>query len=352
MQRFLLALGALLCWADANWADQLVNLDKGNAKLQEPFGIAFHPHRGPYVVELSGNRLRLIDAAWKSVADVAGTGVKGFAGDEGPASMAQLNGPHNLAITPAGMVLIADTWNNCIRQFDPTTNTITTLAGSDKKGYAGDNGPAKQALFNGVFCITLDPDGKLLYIADLDNRRIRKLTLATGIVTLVAGNGTKGVPMDGADAVSSPLVDPRAVATDRHGNVYILERGGHALRVVDAAGKIRTVAGTGKAGLAGDGGPALQAQLNGPKHLCVDRDDRVVIADSENHVIRRYIPKTGIIERVAGSGKKGGKLIENAPKETQLSRPHGVTIGPDGLLYIVDTYNHRILKLVPTETAK
>src|SRR5205814_7748526 len=102
------------------------------------------------------------------------------------------------------------------------------------------------------------------------NRRIRKIDLKTGTVTTVAGNGQKSVPPDGDAAVNAPLVDPRAVAVDKKGNIWILERNGHALRVVDAAGKIRTVAGTGKAGLSGDGGDALKAQLNSPKHLCVD----------------------------------------------------------------------------------
>ena len=108
--------------------------------------------------------------------------------------------------------------------------------------------------------------------------------MASGTIRLIAGNGERGVPADGAVAREAPLVDPRAVAADGEGNVYILERGGHALRVVDRAGKIRTVAGTGKAGPAGDDGPALAATLRGPKHLCLDREGNVIIADTDNHV--------------------------------------------------------------------
>src|SRR5439155_9071024 len=117
----------------------------------------------------------------------------------------------------------------------------------------------------------------------------------------VAGNGQKGRPQDGADAAKAPLVDPRAVTVDKQGNLWILERSGHALRVVDSAGKIRTVAGTGKAGLSGDGGDALKAQLNGPKHLCLDLDGNVIIADTANHVIRKYVVGEGKIVRVAGN---------------------------------------------------
>ena len=116
---------------------------------------------------------------------------------------------------------------------------------------------------------------------------------------------TRPLPADGGEARNSPLVDPRAVAVDASGNVYILERSGNALRVVDPLGKIRRVAGTGQAGGAGDGGPARRATLRGPKHLCIDRDGSVLIADTDNHRIRRYLPRAGTIVAVAGSGRKG-----------------------------------------------
>src|SRR5262249_3094542 len=143
-----------------------------------------------------------------------------------------------------------------------------------------------------------------------------------------------------------PLVDPRAVAADGEGNVYVLERVGHALRVVDKSGKIRTVAGTGQPGASGDGGDAVKAMLRGPKHLCLDRDGSVIIADTDNHVIRRFVPKTGRIERVAGSGKKGSAGAGQSPEKVELDFPHGVYVHSDGVLYIADTYNNRILKLV------
>src|SRR5947199_118890 len=136
----------------------------------------------------------------------------------------------------------------------------------------GDGGPAREAKFGGVYCLAIDPRGDKMYVADLDNRRIRAIDLKTMIVSTVAGNGQKGLPADGAEAAKAPLLDPRAVAVDGKGNVYILERSGNALRVVDRQGRIRTVVGTGKPGATGDDGDARQATLNGPKHLCVDRD--------------------------------------------------------------------------------
>src|SRR5262249_36885915 len=130
-------------------------------------------------------------------------------------------------------------------------------------------------------------------------------------------------------------------------NVYILERSGHALRAVGPDGRIRTVAGTGKPGLTGDGGDARSATLNGPKHLCVDREGNVLIADTENHCIRKYLPREGKIVRVAGTGKKGLAGVGGPPEQVELNQPHGVTVHPDGTLYIADSSNNRVLKIVP-----
>jgi hypothetical protein len=153
------------------------------------------------------------------------------------------------------------------------------------------------------------------------------------------------VPEDGADARTSPLWDPRAVAVDSRGNLYILERGGHALRIVDARGKIRTVVGTGKAGLSGDGGPARQVMLNGPKHLCMDAQDNVIIADTDNHVILKYLPREGQVIRVAGTGRKGADGLGGPPEQAELNQPHGVYVDRTGVLYVADSFNHRVLRI-------
>ena len=183
-------------------------------------------------------------------------------------------------------------------------------------------------------CITLDPAKRRLQIADLKNRRIREVDLASSTVTTIAGNGKKGVPINGNDATESPLVDPRAVAADRLGNTYILERGGHALRVVDRHGKIKTVAGTGEKGW--KDGPALEATFGAPKHLCVDDLDRVYIADDQNAAIRRYDPSTKTVETILGRGIGDPRI--------RLSHPHGVSVYR-GDLYVVDSGNHRILQM-------
>ena len=198
---------------------------------------------------------------------------------------------------------MADTFNNCVRRIDLATRRVTRFAGTGAKGYGGDGGPARDAVFDGVFNIAFR--GSVLYIADLGNRRVRAVDLKTGLVKTVAGNGTKGVPKDGGDALSEPLVDPRAIALDPWGNLYICERSGHALRVVDVSGKIRTVAGTGERGYSGDGGKATVARLDGPKHLFAEANGDVLITDTENHAIRRYSPLDGSIRHVAGTGRAG-----------------------------------------------
>jgi sugar lactone lactonase YvrE len=312
--------------------------------LNEPFGVDFDAAGSMYIVELAGNGVKRLGKDGK-VVRVAGTGKKGFSGDGGPALEAEFNGPHHLLIGPEGHVYIADTWNNCVRKLDPATGKVHRVAGTGEKGNSGDGGPALQAKFGGVFAIAFDAKKETLYITDLDSRRIRKLSLKTGIVSPVAGNGQKGVPQDGAEAVSQPLADPRACAVDSKGSVYVLERGGHALRVVDPSGRIRTVAGTGKPGLSGDGGPALQAQMNGPKHISTDSNDDVLIADAETNTVRKYLAKEGKIVRVAGTGKKGAAGVGGPAEQCELARPHGVQQGPDGALYVTDSYNHRILRV-------
>jgi sugar lactone lactonase YvrE len=290
-----------------------------------------------FIIEMaSGNRLLKMDSRG-ILHHAAGDPKPGDAGDGGPALAARFNGPHNLAVLRDGNILIADTWNGRIRRFEAKAGTVSTLPGFSV--------PPERARASGPYCATLDATGARLYVADL--RRIHAIDVKTGATTIIAGNGEKGIPTDGTLAIHAPLFDPRAVAADRQGNVYILERGGHALRVVGRDGKIRTVVNaSGKRGAEGDGGPALAATMNGPKHLCTDRDDNVIIADAENHLIRKYVPATGRMERVAGTGTKGTAGLDGPPEQCQLARPHGVTISADGTLFITDSYNNRILKIV------
>jgi DNA-binding beta-propeller fold protein YncE len=339
----------------AGGSQERLPIDAKQALLKEPFGSAFDSANNLWIIEMaSGNRLLKVDTNGV-LTHFAGRAEKGFSGDGGPALEAQFNGPHNLAIHPDGRIFIADTWNGRIRQVDPRTGIVDSLPGL--------NVPLESAKAQGPYCITLDFEGRHLYIANL--KQIHRLDLNSYELTLFAGNGMKGIPSDGTLAVEAPLVDPRAVAPDRLGNVYILERGGHALRVVKPDGTIHTVVNA--EGIKGtmvglEKGvaavkeaaqdrpslvePAISARLNGPKHLCVDQANRVVIADAENHLVRLYDPLERTLRRIAGTGQSGAEGVGGDPLQCQLSRPHGVMIHPQsGQLYITDSYNNRVLRI-------
>ena len=312
-------------------------------ELHSPFGIDFDADGNGWIVELEGARLHRLsaDGTLQHIAGKLATNepdrrdVKVVQKAE-PAAGVIFNGPHNVAVTKSGNVYVADSWNNAVRIVDPKRLTIRTVVGTHRKGFGGNGGPASTATFDQLMCVALNPSETALLVADLKNRRIRKIDLKTNRVTTIAGNGKKGVPTDGDKATTSPLIDPRAVAEDVHGNVYILERGGHALRVVRADGTIETVAGTGKSGYSD--GPALTAKLNSPKHLTVDPVGNVYIADDPNRVIRKYDPVTKTLTTVLGHG------IGNPAR--YLSRPHGVCFH-DGHLYVCDTGHHRIIRVEP-----
>ena len=261
---------------------------------------------------------------------IAGDGTKGYEGDGGPARKATFNGMHNMAVTPSGVIYISDSWNYCVRRIDDWSGPISTVVGTGKRGFGGDNGPLKKAKFSYIMCITMNDSNDKIYIADIQNRRIRVADMVANRVSTIAGNGKKGVPQDGEKAEEAPLFDPRAVAPDSKGNVYVLERGGHALRVVRPDGLIYTVAGTGKKGK--KDGPGKLAELGAPKHICVDDEDNVYIADEANDLIRKYDASTGTVSTVLGHGK------------VKLDYPHGVT-WEKGKLYVVDTGHNRILRL-------
>jgi sugar lactone lactonase YvrE len=305
-----------------------------NCRVHNPFGIDFDRAGNAYIVEMAGGeRVLRIDPAGKLIV-LAGTGEKGDSGDDGPALQARFNGMHSLAVGPGDDLYLADTWNNRMRRIDPKTGRIFAFAGTGKRGFGGDGGPALQAEFGNVYCVAFDRPKENLFIADLDNHRIRAINLKSGKVTTIAGNGQRGVPMDGVKGTESPLVDPRAVAVDSQGTVYILERSGHALRQVDRDGIIRTVAGTGKKG--SSDGEALHAALNEPKHICVDSHENVLIADTDNHVIRKFLPKENKVVRIAGGNTD----------EFKLNQPHGVQVDRSGTIYIADSLNNRVLKLI------
>ena len=299
-----------------------------------PFGLVFDAKGNTYIAEYKGGRILLLSSDGK-LRIFSGNSENGFAGDGLDAAEAIYNGIHNLARTSNGDLYISDTRNNLIRMIHGKTNLVHTIAGiPGKKGFSADGAQASRAMLADPISISLTPDEKTLLVADIQNKRIRAIDLTTGLIRTIAGNGKRGIPKDGENALEQPLADPRACVMDLEGNLYILERGGNALRVIRPDGEIFTVAGTGKKG-ARDG-YARKATFAGPKHLCMDSEGKVIIADDNNHLIRLYDPKTKQVSTILG-----GK----AQPRTKLNRPHGVALAPDGALWICDSWNDRVLIL-------
>lgn len=324
----------------------------GAGAIIEPFSVDFAADGSCYGVEfLKSNRVYRL-APSGSISIVAGVqaetqiadGDRG-ARDGADPLQANFNGMHDLAVGADGSVYLADTFACRVRKIDRATGRLSTVVGTGVKGYDGDGGPADRARIAGVFSLSFNRDCSRLFMADLPNQRIRVLDLATGAISTFAGTGQAAAPRDGALAAESPLLDPRAVLVGKEGRVYVLSRRGNALLEVDGKGVIRTVVnGAGERGYAGDGGPGLSAKLNGPKHLALDGQGRVLIADTENHAIRRYDPADGTIALVAGvPGKQGAVFSAGDPLATQLARPHGSRVH-DGWIYLCDSENNRVLR--------
>ncbi len=319
------------------------------ARLNQPFDVALDSQGDLYITDTFNHRIRKIDHTTGTISTIAGNGTKGFSGDGGPAVRAQLNEPYGLVIDPQGNVFFADRLNFRVRRIDGTTSAISTVAGNGSKVYFGDGEPATKAGLVEPNGVALSRDGKTLLIADVAGHRIRRVDLTSGLITTFAGTGRPSHDGDGGPADLASIWGARAVDVGPDGSVYILEREGNRLRVVNPkTGIITTVAGTGTKGYTGDGGPALTTTFNGPKELAVDSKGNIWIVDTENHVIRRIDVLTRTIQTVAGNGQPGGDGDGGPATRARLNRPHGVAVGPDGSCWIADTNNHRVRLVEPS----
>jgi uncharacterized protein (TIGR03437 family) len=316
-----------------------------SAALNRPFAAAVDGAGNLYVCDLQNSRVRMITPGGV-IRTVAGTGVEGFGGDGGPAVNAQLTRPEDLAIDAAGNLYIADTVNHRIRKVTPA-GLISTVAGSGIGGYSGDAGPATGAQLNSPIGVAVDTVGNL-YISDYGNHRIRRLSQG-GAITTVAGTGVQGFGGDGGPATAAQLDRPVGVAVDTAGNLYISDYGNHRIRRVRLDGVITTVAGSGVEGFGGDLGPAPAAQLDRPTGITVDRAGNLYIADSWNDSIRKVTP-AGVISTVAGRNWSGFSGDGGAATLARLYWPNGVALDASGSLYIAETGNHRIRRVIFSQT--
>ena len=278
------------------------------------------------------------------ITTIAGNGASGYSGDGGPATSAQINNAVGLAVDGEGNRYIADQNNHRIRKID-RNGVITTLAGTGVAGFSGDGGPAAQAQINGPTGVCTDTAGNV-YIDDLNNRRIRRVSRA-GTITTVAGNGSSIYSVSGGPATAAGLFLPIRCAVDTLNNLYIADQGAHRIVRVNNDGIATTVAGTGAIGFSGDGGPATAASLNNPTAVAVDPAGNLYITDQSNHRIRRVTP-AGVIDTVAGNGSNSYSGDGGAATAASLNYPGSIVLDANSTLFIVDTINQRIRRVTGT----
>ena len=311
-----------------------------SAQLDHPRGLAVMADGSLLIAEPFKNVVRRI-APDGVITTVAGTGVAGFSGDGGPATAAQLNFVHAVSVTPDGGFVLADTLNNRIRKVGPD-GIIRTITGTGRAGAAGDGGAATAARINNPRGVASVSDGSVL-VADSNNHRIRRIS-PTGIMSTVAGTGVQGFSGDGGAATAAQLNVPFGVAPIAGGGYLIDDVNNQRVRKVSSTGVITTVAGNGVAGYTGDGGPAKQATLSGPKGIALGPHGDVYFADTESHTIRVIRKASGVIETVVGNGQKGDGP-DGDPRACRMARPHGVFVDSAGNVYIGDSEAHRVRRL-------
>jgi hypothetical protein len=315
-----------------------------DALLYRPTDVAVDGAGSLYIVDYGNNRIRKVTSDG-IITTVAGNGNYGYSGDGGPATSAAVGWPTSVAVDTGGNLYIATATgegNHRVRKVTPA-GIITTVAGNGNYGYSGDGGPAIQAMIS-VSGIAVDTAGNL-YIAG--SSRVRKVTPA-GIITTIAGNGSQGYTGDGGPATQASFFGPYKVAVDQAGNLYVLDFS--SVRKVTSAGIITTVAGSELSGYGGDGGPATSAKLDNASGIALDTAGNIYIGDTFNGRIRRVSP-AGLITTIAGNGVYGRGGDGGPATSASLASPQGVAVDTAGNLFIADTLNDRIRRVVLIQTS-
>lgn len=311
-----------------------------SARLSDPRALAFDRAGNYYIANYDSSIIRKVNTAG-IISTVAGSLAPGYSGDNGPATLAKLHGPRSVAVDSIGNLYIADAENNVVRKVD-VSGIITTIAGDGTAAFGGDGGPATAAQLSLAAGVAVGRHGEI-FIADFTNNRIRKVYHDT--ITTFAGTGAAGYGGDGGPATAAFFTTPARITVGKAGELYIIDYGNNRIRVVDNAGIIHLVAGTGGPGLAGDGGPATSAMLNGPVSVALDDTGNIYVADWQNNLVR-LIDTFKIIHTIAGTspGYSGDGYL---PTYAQLNGPIGVALDDSAHIYIVEQRNNIIRKIDP-----
>jgi sugar lactone lactonase YvrE len=317
------------------------------APINNPFGLVIGPDGGLYWTDFGSNRVLRLDLKTRTIGIIAGNGTKGYSGDGGPAKSAQMSAPHEVRFDSKGNIFVAERDSHVVRYVDMKSGIISTAAGTGVRGYSGDGGPAKQAQLAQPHSIALDRSDNV-YICDIANHRVRRIDAKTGLISTFAGTGATDPTPAEAPLAGTPTRGPRSIDIGPEGTMYLILREGNKVFSIDPAHtRLKHLAGTGELGYSGDGGPAISARfgapgnaLNGPKGVTYAADQSLYISDTENHAIRRIDLRDGTVKTVAGTGQRGDGP-DGDPLACKLARPHGVFIQGRNV-YIGDSENHRI----------
>ncbi|MBE2289002.1 MAG: T9SS type A sorting domain-containing protein [Chitinophagaceae bacterium] len=315
-----------------------------NAKLKAPYRICLDKGDNIFIADALNHRIRRISKADGYISTIVGTGSPGFNGDGGTATDAKLEVPQGIFIDDNGNLFICDAISERIRKVELSTGIITSIAGTGSIGNGGDGGAATNAEFYYPVGLFVNKTGEI-FIADWGNKKIRVINPTSGVITTFAGTGTGGYSGDGGPAINATLDAPLDVYADTNGNILVSEQYNHRVRKVDAVtGIITTIAGNGTAGYSGDGGLAINAKLNEPDGLFVDKHNNVFITDYYNGSIRKIDGSTGIITTVAGTGVTGFSG-DGGPATNAKLFCSDVFVDSYGNLIIADYENNRIRKV-------
>lgn len=352
-------------------------VDARSAMLNEPKGVTIDNKGNIYIADSENSLIRKVDKNGKistiagSIAPVSegekeevqemlyqrelgtmqtkpGLNAESI-GDGGPAISARLRFPSAIAVDQDGDIYIADTYNHRVRKISLSSGIIVTIAGNGQSGFSGDDSPAKEASLNEPSGIAVDQEGNI-YIADLMNHKIRRIDRNTGIITTLAGSGHSSFDGDNGPAIYAALAGPSGVALDKDGNIYIADTFSNRIRMVDKnTGLISTAAGDDNIFRIGEK-ESSEKSLSRPYSIAIDSKGDIYATDSDNHMIRKIDRKTGEIITVAGNGKAGFSPDDTPANEASLNYPFGIAIDQNDNIYIADTFNHRIRKVVRKET--
>jgi sugar lactone lactonase YvrE len=322
-------------------------------QISLPFPVALANVNGSIVIGLgnTGNpevSVVQLSPSTNQISTIAGTGIPGYSGDGGPALNAQISVPEGIAGDSAGNVYIADDLNHVVRMVSAGTGTITTIAGNGNYGYSGDGGPATSAELGYIFDVAVDAAGNL-FIVDAPNAVVRMVSASTGTITTFAGNGTPGYSGDGGAATNAELDYPTGIALDAAGNLFIADTQNSVIRRVNRqTGAITTIAGNGTNGYSGDGGPATAAALFFPPRLAIDGSNNLYICDNGNAVVRLVNAATGTITTYAGNGNQTSSG-DGGPATSAGLTCGDVAVDAAANLYIADAGNN-LVRIVTAST--